>query len=151
MTFAPSLLAEYAEHLHARIRRQSNTPTPRDEEEGLATLPDSVSALCTTQPHDCLELIVAALREATSPHIVQAIGDGLLENLLNEHSQEVHDETIALLRTEERFRFAFACGNFASVDPSLVDEWLTTLRDLGTTKQKERKKMWRELRAGAET
>lgn len=143
MTVAPSLLAEYLEHLQARLRHQSNTPTPRDEESDLATLPDSVSDLCSTQPHDCLELILAALRETTSPHIVQAIGDGLLENLLNEHSQEIHDQTVALLQTDQQFRFAFACGNFASVDPSLVDEWLTTLRDLGTTKQAERKKLWR--------
>lgn len=143
MSFAPSLLAEYVEHLHARIRRQSNTPTPRDEEEDLASLPGSVSQLCGSEPNECLELILAALREADSPHLVQAIGEELLDDLLNEHSQEIHDRTVALLRTDQAFRFAFACARYASVDPSVVDEWLTVLQELGTTKQRERKKLWR--------
>ena len=142
MTVAPSVVAEYLEHLQARIRAQSNTPTARDQEEGLAVLPSSLSDLCRTHPHDCLETITAALQQATSPHIVQAIGDGLLENLLNEHSETLHDQIETLLRHDQHFRFAFACGTYASVDPSVVDEWVTILQELGTTKQAERKKLW---------
>src|SRR5687768_7673468 len=103
MTVGSSLLAEYLEHLHARIRARSSTPTLRDQEEGLANLPASVSQLCRTHPHDCLELILAALREVNSPHIVQAIGDELLANLLNEHSGELHEQTATLLRGDQRF------------------------------------------------
>ena len=142
MTFDSSLLAEYLEHLHARIRVRSNTPTVRDAEEGLATLPDSVDQVCRTEPEACLDLVVAALREAGSPHVVQAIGDELLENLLNEHSERVRERVTTLLRSEQRFRFAFACAKYASVDPSVVNDWITMFQELGTTKQAERKKLW---------
>lgn len=44
--------------------------------------------------------------------------------------------------TDDRFRFAFASGVFSSVDPLLIDGWLLIFRDLGTTKQAERKRLW---------
>ena len=138
-----SALPAYIEHLHARIRARSNTPTPRDHQENLAVLPDRVSELCKTDPRECLALIVSALEEVTSAHLVQAIGDGLLEDLLNQNAAAIHDEIARLLRSNQRFRFAFASGTHSSVDPSLINEWVELLRDLGTTKQAERKRLWR--------
>lgn len=136
------LLREYLEHLHARIRARSNTPTAKDEEEGRARLPETVLRLCAASPPECLALIVQALREVSSPHLVQAIGDELLENLLNEHAPALDAQIAVLLRTDQRFRFAFASGKHASVDPSLVNDWVEILQDLGTTKQRERKRLW---------
>lgn len=142
LTDDSALLREYLEHLHARIRARSNTPTAKDDEEGRARLPETVRRLCAVNPAECLALIVQALREVHSPHLVQAIGDELLENLLNEHAAALDAQIAVLLRTDQRFRFAFASGTHASVDPSLVNEWVEILQELGTTKQRERKRLW---------
>ena len=141
MTGSP-LLALYLEHLHARMRAQSGKPTARDKELGSAHLPESITGHCQEKPGECLALVTAALREVDSANLIQAIGDGLLENLLNESSSDVRTETATLLRENERFRFAFASGKFASVDPLLLDEWLAVFQELGTTKQRERKRLW---------
>jgi hypothetical protein len=105
-------------------------------------LPETISRLCTAQPGECLTLIVEALEEVSSPNLVQAIGDGLLENLLNEHSDALSEQVANLLRGNPRFRFAFACGAHASVDPSLINEWAAIFQQLGTSKQRERKRLW---------
>jgi hypothetical protein len=142
MTDDASLLGDYLEHLDARIRARSNTPTAKDEEEGLARLPQTVEHLCAANPPECLALIVQALREVQSPHLVQAIGEELLDNLLNEHAAALDTRIAVLLRTDQQFRFAFASGKHSSVDPALADEWVQILQDLGTTKQRERKRLW---------
>ena len=131
MTNGPSLLPAYLEHLQARVRGESRT-----------TLPAPVSRLCTEAPAECLSLIIAALGEARSPNLIAAVGDGLLENLLNEHSEDLRAAVADLLRTNETFRFAFASGTHASVDTLLIDEWLAVFRELGTTKGAERKRLW---------
>jgi hypothetical protein len=135
MTVDSALLREYVEHLHARIRARSTSSS--------APLPDRIRQQCAADPRACLELVVAALQEATTPHVVHAIGDGLLEDLLNEHTGKLFDETVDLLRNNQRFRFAFASGTHSSVDPSVISDWVELLKRLGTTKQAERKKLWR--------
>ncbi len=129
MTTPSPLLPEYLEHLRARLRVR----TP---------LPDSLAHFCTEQPAECLSLITRALQEVRSPNLIQAIGEGLLQNLLNESSEVLRAEVAALLRTNERFRFAFASGTFSSVDTVLIDEWLEVFQALGTSKQAERKRLW---------
>jgi hypothetical protein len=143
MTDSPALLSRYLEHLHARIRERASTPTARDQEERLAILPPDIDRLCSDKPEECLSLISAALGDVDSPHLIQAIGDGLLDNLLNESAAALRDEIATLLRTSQRFRFAFASGKHASVDPGDLNDWTEILRDLGTTKQAERKRLWR--------
>lgn len=123
-------LREYLEHLDARIRARS---TP---------LPESVTQLSAANPAECLALIVQALGEVNSANLIQAIGDGLLEDLLNEHAAALADQIAALLRTNQRFRFAFASGTYASVDPDLINEWVEVLQEIGTSKQRERKRLW---------
>ncbi len=135
MPAASSTLSEYLDHLAALLRARSNTAAGRD-------LPDAVRDLCSRDPHACLELIVDALAAVDSPHLIQAIGDELLDNLLNEHSSQLQMEIVTLLRTNQRFRFAFASGRHSSVDPAIVAEWVDVLRELGTTKQRERKRLW---------
>lgn len=129
MTEPSALLPEYLEHLRARLR--ACTP-----------LPDSVAHFCRERPAECLALITQALQEVRSPNLIQAIGDGLLQNLLNENSEALRAEVAVLLRTSERFRFAFASGTFSSVDTVLIDEWLEVFQALGTSKQAERKRLW---------
>ncbi len=126
----PELLRQYIEHLEARVRSQS---TP---------LPDSVNDLCKSDPKACLALVVDALSEVKSPNLVHAIGDEVLENLLNEHAGGLEPEIASLLRNDQRFRYAFASGRHASVDPALIADWVRILQDLGTTKQAERKRLW---------
>ena len=87
-------------------------------------------------------MVMAVLPELGSPNLIQSVGDGLLEDLLNEHAGSLYDEIASLLRTSQRFRFAFACGTYASVDPAVVDDWMRILQDIGTTKQRERKRLW---------
>ena len=124
-------LSQYLEHLITRLRAQSR--------KGEAPLPECVAEM---NPEAALALAVEALQKVNSPNLVQAVGDGLLQNLINEHAAALSGEIAALLRTNQRFRFAFACGTHASVDPSLINEWVELLRDLGTTKQAERKRLW---------
>lgn len=127
-------LAGYLGHLKARVRARQNKSRPR--------LPADLATFCTSQPQECLELILQALQAATAPELVQAIGNELLENLLNERSGVLHAEVAQHLRTNRRFRQAFACGNYSSVDPLLISEWVKILEELGTTKHAERKSLW---------
>lgn len=129
MTEHSSLLPDYLEHLRARLRARER-------------LPESIARLCSQQPAACLGLITEALEQVRSPNLIQAIGDGLLQNLLNESSEALRTEVADLLRTNERFRFAFASGTFSSVDTQLIDEWLEVFQRLGTSKQAERKRLW---------
>jgi hypothetical protein len=129
MTGHSSLLPDYLEHLRARMH-------------GRQPLPESIAQFCTKDPTACLDLITEALREVRSPNLIQAIGDGLLQNLLNESSEALRTEVAGLLRTNQRFRFAFASGTFSSVDTVLIDEWLEVFQELGTSKQAERKRLW---------
>lgn len=137
------LLAEYLEHLHARVRSAQGQSTARDEEEDLAILPTTLAELCTREPGKCLDLVVRALAEPVAPAMIRAIGDELLENVLNENAAMIADEVSAALRKNKRFRQAFAFGNYASVDPAIISEWVRVFQDLGTTKDAERKSVWR--------
>ncbi len=119
------LLSAYLEHLKAR-----------------QALPTEVADLCSQKPRECLELILQALQEPIGSQLVAAIGKELLENLLNEHSAVLADEVSEHLRTNERFRQAFACGVYASVDPAIIADWVKLFQDLGTTKTAERKSLW---------
>ena len=79
-------LAEYLEHLHARVRaRQHRSPPPT--KSGRAILPASISSLCGRDPADCLDLIVRALAEPLAPEAMAAVGDGLLEAAQRERGQ----------------------------------------------------------------
>lgn len=129
MTEHSSLLPEYLEHLRARLRARE-------------PLPASLARFCSQQPASCLTLITDALEQVRSPNLIQAIGDGLLQDLLNQRSEALRAEVAGLLRTNERFRFAFASGTFSSVDTQLIDEWLQVFQELGTSKQAERKRLW---------
>jgi DNA-binding transcriptional MerR regulator len=140
MTVGSSLLQSYLEHLQARVRARSNTPDAGDQEAGV--LPAAIRRLSTDDPEACLALIVEALHQVSSPHLIQAAGEELLEDLLNEHSAALDAQIATLLRNDQRFRFAFASGTYSSVDPSLLDDWMRILQSLGTTKQNERKRLW---------
>lgn len=129
MTKHSALLPEYLEHLRARLRARE-------------PLPDAIAHFCTEQPAECLALITEALQQVRSPNLIQAIGDGLLQNLLNESSETLRADVAGLLQRNERFRFAFASGTFSSVDTQLIDEWLQVFQQLGTSKQAERKRLW---------
>lgn len=142
-------LAEYLKHLHARVRSQLGRPTARDEEEDLAILPPTLAEFCTREPRKCLDLLVRALAEPVAPEVVRAIGDNLLENLLNENSAKIADEVSAALRNNKRFRQAFAFGDYASVDPAVISDWVRVFQDLGTTKEAERKSLWRGANIGS--
>jgi hypothetical protein len=133
----PDLLPEYLEHLRARCKPR------RDDAKELKVLPAAIAELASHQPDKCLELIVRALGEPLVPESVRAIGDDLLDNLLNERSAAVGDEVLHQLRTNKRFRQAFASGRHSSVDPAVIDEWVRLFQDLGTTKDAERKSLWK--------
>ena len=135
-------LAAYLEHLKARVRARQNRSTLKDREEDLAVLPGELATFCASQPRECLELVIRVLQQATVPELIQAVGDELLENLLNENSAVIHEEVMHYLRTNGRFRQAFACGEYSSVDPALISDWVKVFQDLGTTKQAERKSLW---------
>src|SRR6187431_121706 len=115
-------LAAYLEHLEARVR------------EPKRALPGDLSAFCSSNPKDCLALILTALERVTTPQAIIAIGDELLENLLNESSGRLDGEVSQQLRANKKFRQAFAFGNYASVDPAIVADWVQIFQDLGTTK-----------------
>lgn len=131
------MLPLYLEHLNARLKaRQTKN---RDE---LATLPESIATLCSSEPSACLAMIVEALEHVHSPDLIREIGEGLLADLLNERAAAIEKEVTSLLWSNPTFRQAFACGNHASVDPDLVDDWMKIFQDLGTTKATERKRLW---------
>ena len=145
MTAPTDLVTAYVEHLRARVRLTQSKAKRRSGDEDLAVLPSSLASLCTTKPRECLEIIIAALREVDTPELVRAIGDGLLEDLINEKSDVLADAVEDQLRTNQRFRQAFSCGHHASVDPAITAGWVKVLRDLGTTKTAERKRLWRSV------
>jgi hypothetical protein len=120
-------LCEYIEHLKARDR----LPLPAD-----------IAVLCTTKPSECLDLIIRALQQPIGPGLVAAIGNELLENLLNESSALISDEVAGHLRTNKRFRQAFSFGNYSSVDPAIISDWVRVFQELGTTKAAERKSLY---------
>ena len=139
-------VAQYVEHLDARLRARRGRSTPEDLTEGRLVFPDEISAFCRFQPGECLALVVRVLEERESPEWIEAVGNELLEQLLNENAAAVQDEVLEQLRINRRFRQAFACGTFASVDPAVIDEWVLVFRDLGTTKAAERKSLRRQRR-----
>jgi hypothetical protein len=139
------LLPLYLEHLRARLRARQQKPKPQNEEEDLDLLPSDLSRFCSSNPRACLDLILLALEQVHVPELVGAVGDELLENLLNEHSQTVQTEVAHHLRTNRRFRQAFACGTYSSVDPAVISEWVNIFQELGTTKQAERKSLRRTI------
>jgi hypothetical protein len=122
------LLDQYLPHVDARVRSRQT-----------AVLPAEIATLCSQDPRACLELILRALESATTPAAIEAIGNELLQNLLNEHSGRIGAEVSELLRENKRFRQAFSCGKHASVDPALIAEWVLIFESLHTTKQQERK------------
>ena len=119
--------AAYLEHLQARVR------------EPKRALPDDISEFCSSNPEGCFALILSALESVMTPQAIIAIGDELLENLLNESSGRLGAQVSQQLRTNKTFRQAFAFGNYASVDPALLADWVQIFQDLGTTKDAERK------------
>jgi hypothetical protein len=139
-------LAQYVEHLEASARARLHRSTPDDKERGLATLPPGISALCSQQPRECLDLIVRALAEPLSPEAVAAVGEGLLQVLLNESAGRLADDVSVELRRNRRFRQAFGFGNYSSVDPAVIEDWVRVFESLGTTKERERKSTWRRDR-----
>lgn len=143
MPEAGDSVALYLEHLRARLRAREGRPTDADKESGLAVLPTGISALCSREPRSCLDLIVRALAEPVAPEVVAAIGDGLLDDLLNENAGKIADQVSEELRTNRRFRQAFGFGKHASVDPAVIEDWVTIFQKLGTTKEKERKSTWK--------
>ena len=136
-------LSSYLEHLQARVRARQKRPTASDKERGLATLPEAIESACSADPAGCLDLIVRALAEPLAPEMVAAIGDGLLQDLLNENAGRIADQVSEQLRRSKRFRQAFGFGNYSSVDPAVFEDWVAILERLGTTKEKERKSTWR--------
>lgn len=143
MADSANLLAAYLGHLQARVRLRQGRSTAADRDANLAVLPESISTRCSRDPEECLAMIVRALAEPLGPEAVAAIGEGLLEDLLNEHAGKIADEVAAELRTNQRFRQAFGFGNHSSVDPALIEEWVRIFQSLGTTKERERKSTWR--------
>lgn len=137
------LLATYLEHLEARLRLTRAKVNRRDGDEALAVLPAALASLCTTEPQACLKLITSAIRKVDDPALVRAIGEGLLQNLLNESSDAIADDVTRQLRTDKKFRQAFSCGEYASVDPAIIAGWVNVFESLGTSKAAERKSLWR--------
>ena len=137
MTDDRDLLPTYLEHLDARLRLRRAKPT--DEVKRLAVLPESVAGLTSSDPHRCLHLILRALDETAEPERIEAVGDQLLEHLLNESSGRIAAEIAEELRENKKFRQALACANYSSVDPALISDWVNIFQSLGTTKEAERK------------
>lgn len=140
MTDRDALLATYADHVRARVAAGG----------GRAALPAELAAFASAQPREALAMIVAALEEASTPEQVRVIGDGLLEDLLNEHSDALDADVTAALRRSKRFRQAFAFGEHASIDPVLLNEWSDVLGSLGTSKKALRRGLWSKKVAGNE-
>jgi len=143
MPDATDPLAAYLEHVQARVRARQGRVVPAGEEASPALLPGSIAALATRQPNECLALIVRTLAEPVSPDAIAVIGEGLLEDLLNESAGRIADQVTAELKTNKRFRQAFGFGNYSSVDPAVVEDWVGVLERLGTTKARERKSTWK--------
>ena len=148
MTTEPTdLLSRYLEHIDARIRLRRAKPT--DEVRRLAVLPPDISALTSADPRACLDLILRALDETTDPEKIEAIGDQLLEYLLNESSGRIASDIAAQLRDNKKFRQALACAHYSSVDTALVADWVNIFQSLGTTKDAERKSLRKSRRSSS--
>lgn len=143
MKEAADHLPEYLEHLHARLRLRQSPSTASDRERSMAPLPAHLAALPSRDPAACLDLIVRALDEPIAPEVVAAIGDGLLDDLLNEKAGILADQVSELLRQRKKFRQAFGFVHYASVDPAVIEDWVAILQRLGTTKERERKSTWK--------
>lgn len=143
MTDASAHLARYLEHIQARLRTREGRATTADKEGNLAVLPSDIAELCSREPAQCLDLVLRALAEPVAPQVVAAIGDGLLEDLLNDSAGRIADQVSAELRKNRKFRQAFGFGKHASVDPAVIEDWVAVLQSLGTTKEKERKSTWK--------
>jgi hypothetical protein len=133
------LLDLYFRHLDVQTRSTQKVLSEDDEE--ILVLPDEVATFCKHEPTAGLELILRALEAAKSPEVVAAIGRGLLENLLNA-TTEIRFEVATELMNNKKFRQAFAHGEYASVHPEIVAEWVAIFQGLGTTKEAERKSLW---------
>jgi hypothetical protein len=136
-------LPDYLEHILARERLNTGKARALDKEDDLAVLPSEIDKLTVSNPRECLQLVLAALRQPIGPYAVQAVGDELLENLLNQSGRTIASDVAEQLRTNLRFRQAFSCGDYGSVDPDIVMEWVRIFQELGTTKEQERKSLWR--------
>jgi len=136
-------LRQYREHLEAWLRARRGRSTPDDLDEDRFILSDEIAAFRRTHPHECLNLVLHVLRDSPTSELIEAVGDELLEDLLNENSAVVHSEVLHQLRNNRSFRQAFACGTYSSVDPAIISEWVNVFRDLGTTKSDERKSLRR--------
>jgi hypothetical protein len=136
MSDRAALLAAYLDHVRARIAAGG----------GRAALPEPVAAFAHEQPHETLAMIIDALDEPVTPEHVRVVGDGLLEALLNEHSDALAAAVSAELRRSKRFRQAFSFGEYASVDPALLGDWIDVLASLGTSKKAERRGLWSKKR-----
>ena len=136
MTENDDPLPAYLQHLQARIRARGRAAAGGGVHESLARL-------CSREPEACFDLIVRALDEALGAEFVVAIGNGLLEDLLNENAAQLADRVSLELRRNERFRQAFSFGRHASVDTAIIEGWVSVFRNLGTTRAKERKRTFR--------
>jgi len=139
------LLELYLRHLAHRVKSAGkNLRTYSDEEHDLLIIPDEVSAFCSSGPEACLQVVCDALAATSSPQIIAAIGDGLLEDLLNGKATLLRREVAHQLRTSKKFRQAFANGEYSSVPPEIVVEWVAIFQQLGTSKEAERRSLWHE-------
>lgn len=127
-----AILAAYSEHVRARVAAGG----------GRAAVPAEIADFASERPSEALAMIVAALDDASTPEQIRVIGDGLLEDLLNEHSDALDAAVTAALRRSKRFRQAFAFGEHASVDPAVLNDWIDVLASLGTSKKALRRGLW---------
>jgi len=140
MSETPDQLLDLYLH-HLDVQTQSTREVLSEDDEEILVLPDEVAAFCAQEPRACLELILRALQAAKSPEVVAAIGRGLLENLLNA-TAEIRLQVVTELMNNKKFRQAFAFGEYPSVHPEIVAEWVAIFQGLGTTKAAERKSLW---------
>ena len=130
------ILKRYRDHLEARVRSAAGRTTAIDDEEQLTNLPKEFSDLCKQDPQTCLALIIRALQDASTA-FVAAIGSELLAKLLNENAAAIRTEVGHQLRTSGIFRQAFSNGQYNSIDPDIVGEWLTIFKEIRSAKKSE--------------
>ena len=137
------LLGLYLRHLAERVKSVGQNLRGRPEEEDdLLILPFEILEQCSASPLACLQLICDALAATSSPEVTAAIGDDLLESLLNGKASVLRREVAMQLQTNKKFRQAFANGEYSAVHPEIVAEWVAIFRELGTTKEIERRSLW---------
>lgn len=132
MSDRAELLAAYLDHVRARVATGG----------GRAPLPSDLATLCREQPHECLAIAVDALEEPVTPEHVRVVGDGLVEQLLNDSPDALANDVAEQLRRSRRFRQAFSFGDYPSVDPAVLGDWIDVLESLGTSKKAERRGLW---------